>query len=43
MELREVSLSARDGQILGRYKSDVEPMSAELTSAIDAALARKTP
>ena len=34
----EKFLIGRDGQILGRYLSAVEPMSAELTGAIDTAL-----
>jgi glutathione peroxidase len=34
----EKFLIGRDGQILGRFKSDVEPGSAEVTGAIEAAL-----
>ena len=37
----EKFLIGRDGQILGRFKSDVEPESPELTRAIEAALAQK--
>ena len=36
----EKFLIGRDGQVIGRYKSPVEPLSAELTKAIEAALAR---
>jgi glutathione peroxidase len=36
----EKFLIGRDGQVVGRYKSPVEPMSAELTKAIEAALGR---
>lgn len=35
----EKFLVGRDGQVLGRYKSGVDPMGAELTAAIEAALA----
>jgi glutathione peroxidase len=34
----EKFLIARDGQVIGRYRSPVEPMSAEMTGAIEAAL-----
>jgi len=37
----EKFLIGRDGQILGRFKSDIEPMGAEMTAAIEAALAKK--
>ena len=37
----EKFLIGRDGQILARFKSDIEPMSAEVTGAIEAALAKK--
>jgi glutathione peroxidase len=37
----EKFLIARDGQIIGRYKSPVEPQSRELTGAIEAALAKQ--
>ena len=37
----EKFLIGRDGQILGRFKSEVEPESLELTRAIEAALAQK--
>jgi glutathione peroxidase len=36
----EKFLIGRDGQVIGRYKSAVEPLSAELTKAIEAALAK---
>jgi len=36
----EKFLIGRDGQVIGRYKSPVEPLSAELTKAIEAALGR---
>ena len=36
----EKFLIGRDGQVIGRYKSAVEPLSAEITRAIEAALAR---
>ena len=36
----EKFLLGRNGQVLGRYKSAVEPLSAELTKAIEAALGR---
>jgi glutathione peroxidase len=36
----EKFLIGRDGQVLGRYKSPVEPLSKELTSAIESALAK---
>ena len=36
----EKFLIGRDGQVLGRYKSPVEPLSAELTKAIEAALGK---
>ena len=35
----EKFLVGKDGTVLGRYKSNVEPDSAELKSAIEAALA----
>ena len=37
----EKFLIGRDGQILGRFKSPVEPQSRELTGAIEAALASR--
>jgi len=37
----EKFLIGRDGQIIGRFKSPVEPQSRELTGAIEAALAKK--
>jgi glutathione peroxidase len=37
----EKFLIGKDGQILGRFLSPVEPMSAELTGAVEAALAAK--
>ena len=36
----EKFLIGRDGQVIGRYKSPVEPLSAELTKAIETALAK---
>ena len=36
----EKFLIGRDGQVIGRYKSPVEPLSAELTKAIEAALGK---
>ena len=36
----EKFLIGRDGQVIGRYKSPVEPLSAELTTAIEAALGK---
>ena len=36
----EKFLVGRDGQVIGRYKSAVEPLSAELTKAIEAALGK---
>ena len=36
----EKFLIGRDGQVIGRYKSAVEPLSAEMTKAIEAALGR---
>jgi glutathione peroxidase len=36
----EKFLIGRDGQVIGRYKSAVEPMSAELTKAIETALSK---
>jgi glutathione peroxidase len=36
----EKFLIGRDGQVIGRYKSVVEPLSAELTKAIEAALGK---
>jgi glutathione peroxidase len=36
----EKFLIGRDGQVVGRYKSAVEPLSAELTKAIEAALGK---
>ena len=36
----EKFLIGRDGQVIGRYKSGVEPLSAELTKAIEAALGK---
>lgn len=36
----EKFLLGRDGQVIGRYKSAVEPLSAELTKAIEAALGK---
>jgi glutathione peroxidase len=36
----EKFLIGRDGQVIGRYKSAVEPMSAELTKAIENALGK---
>jgi glutathione peroxidase len=36
----EKFLLARDGQVVGRYKSGVDPMGAELTAAIEAELAK---
>jgi glutathione peroxidase len=36
----EKFLVGRDGQVIGRYKSGVEPLSAELTRAIEAALGK---
>ena len=36
----EKFLIGRSGQVLGRYKSPVEPLSAELTKAIEAALGK---
>jgi glutathione peroxidase len=37
----EKFLIGRDGQIIGRFKSPVEPQSRELTGAIEAALAKQ--
>ena len=37
----EKFLIGRDGQLLGRFKSPVEPESRELTAAIEAALAKR--
>ena len=37
----EKFLIGRDGQILGRFKSPVEPQSRELTAAIEAAIAKR--
>ncbi len=37
----EKFLVGRDGQVIGRYKSPVEPLSKELVGAIESALARK--
>ena len=37
----EKFLIGRDGQIIGRFKSPVEPQSRELTGAIEAALAKR--
>jgi glutathione peroxidase len=36
----EKFLIGRDGQVIGRYKSAVEPLSAELTKAIETALGK---
>ena len=36
----EKFLIGRDGKIIGRYKSPVEPMSAEMTKAVEAALGK---
>jgi glutathione peroxidase len=36
----EKFLVGKDGQVIGRYKSAVEPLSADLTKAIETALAR---
>jgi glutathione peroxidase len=36
----EKFLIGKDGQVIGRYKSAVEPLSAELTKAIEAALGK---
>jgi len=37
----EKFLIGRNGQVLARFKSPVEPLSKEMTSAIEAALAAK--
>ena len=37
----EKFLIGRDGQIIARFKSPIEPLSGEMVSAIEAALARK--
>jgi len=37
----EKFLIGRDGQILGRFKSPIEPQSRELTAAIEAAIAKR--
>jgi glutathione peroxidase len=36
----EKFLIGRDGEVAGRYKSPVEPLSAEMTKAIESALAK---
>ena len=36
----EKFLIGRDGKVIGRYKSPVEPMSAEMTRAVEAALGK---
>jgi glutathione peroxidase len=36
----EKFLIGRDGEVIGRFKSPVEPLSAELTGAIEAALGK---
>jgi glutathione peroxidase len=36
----EKFLLGRDGKVIGRFKSPVEPLSPELTKAIEAALAK---
>jgi glutathione peroxidase len=37
----EKFLIGRNGQVIARFKSPVEPLSKEMTSAIEAALAAK--
>src|SRR5262249_48486317 len=37
----EKFLIGRDGQVIARFKSPVEPLSQEIVSAIEAALAKK--